>query len=762
MRLRAVLTAIVVAATLISMPAGSAHAAGGSSFVWQGSANGSGGDNHSWTDPRNWIPNGVPADGSSVAIDDPDAAHCTAAVDNVPAVALVGFSLAATRCSSSVKGGAITVTGTFNWNGGSIFTPTTIAAGATGTIAGSNAHLSGLAANLDVAGTLTLSGIPDSGASNQGGFRIANPQVLHVLAGGQLISSGPNAVQPLSCCNNPARIVNDGTIVTSGGDLLLHGIAVDEHGAINAAAGSRLVSDLGPATASSGASYTGGGSWMLYDGSTLKLDGTQTLQPGFRLQVGTMGADGSVRIGGTATLTGGGKLDWQGGTIEGNLTIAHGTTLSAVGAHTGNGGRFLSGTDGLSGGVASQVTNHGSMAISGGAGLTTGYAAQLVNASDGVLAMDPGTVIGTISCCVNPSRVVNSGALTVPTGSSAAAVQLSGVAYRASGGSAAIAVGRTMVVSDAPSSLANTTVRGGGRLEVAAPTAASGTVNVSGSEIEVDPGGSLDGTATFAGSGSVRWIGGSMSGHLTVGVAAGLRLGGTAPKSLANVAGGAVHSQLSVTGPMSFDPGTGTHQNVLDLGQSTLQTRGNTHLSSYAGVVNGAVLNTGHLTADPGAAYAFIGSGLTNRGTVTVARGTLRTSLTLAAGTLDGTGTISGGVTNQGGTVSPGGAAVGTLHIVGAYAQGAGGHLALTMGSASRDLLSVSGHATLAGTLLVHNVGYTPRVGQSRRVLTASSVTSGLRCTATSGTGSGRRHWAATHGATWLNLVARKGALRSC
>ena len=46
--------------------------------------------------------------------------------------------------------------------------------------------------------------------------------------------------------------------------------------------------------------------------------------------------DAGARLGGTTTLAGTGTFDWTGGTIEGNLTIAHGVTLHAAGAHTGN------------------------------------------------------------------------------------------------------------------------------------------------------------------------------------------------------------------------------------------------------------------------------------------------------------------------------------------------------------------------------------------------------------------------------------------
>jgi len=789
MRLRALLSATVLALAWLSLPTSFAAAAGGTSYAWQGSANASGGDNHSWTDSKNWIPNGVPGDGDAVTIGDPDAAHCTAAVDSIPAVTLSGLALGTTECSSSLTGGPITVTGTFSWNGGTINTPLTLGAGSVGVVTGTNSHLNTLATSLDVAGTLALHGLTDSGASNQGGLRITDPHVVHVLAGGTLASSGPNAVQLLACCVNPARIVNDGTVTASGGDLLLHGIALDQHHAMNVAAGSRVVDDGAPSTAADGATYGGAGSWAILNGASLTAAGTQTLEPGFHLQLGTLAADGYAALGGRATLTGGGTVDWLGGTIEGNLTIAHGTSLVADGAHTGNGSRELSGSDGLSGGVASVLTNHGSVRFTGGAGATTGYVADLLNASDGTLELDPGSVVGTIGCCVNPSRVVNNGVLSVPAGTSTTAAHLDGVAYRVAGGSTRVAAGRTLLVTMAPSSLTSTTLTGGGRLQLDAPTAVAGTLTVTGSQVQVDAGGTLDGTATLTGTGSVRWLGGSMSGNLTLATSGGTHLGGTALKSVANLGGGTVRSSLKVTDALSFDAGTAAHPDVLDVGQSALALSGATHVAAYSGMINGRVTNTGRLVTDPGAGYALLNSTFSNRGSVAVAHGTLRVygsytqsagstslaagthldplysswSITLGAGTLLGTGTVGGGVTNIGGTVSPGGTGIGTLHIAGGYVQRPGAHLALTMGSTTRDLLAVAGAATLSGTLAATDApGYSPKMGSIFRVLTATSVAAAPGCTTTAGTASATRHWVAGRSATGLTLTAEKGAARHC
>jgi hypothetical protein len=53
--------ALAVAGTTV--PAGAAT--GGTSYTWVGSSQTSTADNHSWTDERNWSPQGMPGDGDS-------------------------------------------------------------------------------------------------------------------------------------------------------------------------------------------------------------------------------------------------------------------------------------------------------------------------------------------------------------------------------------------------------------------------------------------------------------------------------------------------------------------------------------------------------------------------------------------------------------------------------------------------------------------------------------------------------------------------
>jgi hypothetical protein len=284
------LLVLSVAATLAAFCAATPAFAAGTSYTWIGNSGGSSGDNHSWTDPNNWSPNGQPGAGDSVSISPPDSLHCTVHVDGVPAVTLSGFTMSAGSdpgCGSvSVTGGQLTVTGSFDWNGGTLDTPTTLSAGATGMIQGSNSKLNVLSQNFDVSGTLTLSGVSGTGASNTGALRIVNPYVLHVHSGGTLASSGANDITFLACCVNPAKIVNDGTLSVSSGDLTVNAVELDQNGTLAASSGGRLVTDGGPVKAGAGASYSGSGGWLMRNGVAGVFTGTQTVGSGFHLELG--------------------------------------------------------------------------------------------------------------------------------------------------------------------------------------------------------------------------------------------------------------------------------------------------------------------------------------------------------------------------------------------------------------------------------------------------------------------------------------------
>ncbi|GAA3824276.1 hypothetical protein [Nocardioides panacisoli] len=486
MRIR--LLAMAVMAAFVALLPAPAHAAGGTSYTWIGSSQDPAADNHSWTDARNWSPNGVPGNGDSVSIAQPNGTHCTAHVDDVPTVTLAGFRLLQTPdlCGTSINGGQITVTGTFTWDGGVLNTATTVAAGAAGTIGGTNGELDVLSQNLDVGGTLGLSGLPGTsttpGDPGTPALRIVNPFVLHVLPGGTLTSTGDNKVNFLSCCNNPARITNEGTVAVDGGTFEVDAVAFDQDGTISASNGGRLLSTAAPVTAGDGASYEGSGSWTIHDHSHAVLSGTQMLGPDFHLELGTPEDQAGGTLQGTAVLEGTGTFDWSGTTIEAALTVAHGVTLRASGEPPNNGRRILAGMDGS---VPTPLTVHGRFVVDDGAVIGTGVHSLIEIASDGTLSLAPGSSINGDSCCVSPDQVVNHGTLVVPSGTGVADIH-----------NEALDSDGTISLADDAVVQANLGVTLSGGTLLGAGTVAADLDNVAG---KVRPAGSGTGTLTVDG-----------------------------------------------------------------------------------------------------------------------------------------------------------------------------------------------------------------------------------------------------------------------
>ncbi len=101
-------------------------------------------------------------------------------------------------------------------------------------------------------------------------------------------------------------------------------------------------------------------------------------------------------------------------------------------------------------------------------------------------------------------------------------------------------------------------------------------------------------------------------------------------------------------------------------------------------------------------------------------------TVTLAGGVVDGVGTITADVNNTGATLAPG-ASPGTLIINGNYMQGANGILQIELGGLTQgisyDLLSISGTATLDGTLdLILFGGFTESPGDRFNIIASSSL----------------------------------------
>jgi len=795
----ALLTAGV--ALLLALPvAGTAAAASGpepdgTTYTWVGSSQDHNADNHSWTDQRNWAPQGVPGNGDSVAIAPPDGSHCVAHVDAVPSgVTLQDFALSvAGFCGASVTGGSLTVAGTLTWDTGVIDTQMTVASGAAAVISGAadGNPRKVLQEHLTVDGSADLVGAL---------VQIAAPTLLSISAGAVVRSSGSTTITNTACCVDPAHIVNGGTIDVLNGKLTVQAVQIDQLGLLQVETGAVLQAVGGPVTAADGASYAGGGRFQLWNGTKTTLTGKQTLGKGFHLELGNDGAGGDS-LSGTFTLAGTGELDWTGGTISANLTVGSRVLVHAYGDNPANGRRILSGEDSSSGDpVPATLVNHGVMLVDQQAGIVTTGTARLEVASDGTLTLAPGTQVTATGCCVNPNAIVNSGGqVTVPADlEGAGPAVLNGVAYRATGGSTSIAKGAELQLIGGPQgALADTTVKGGGRLTINDPVDLSGTETLSGASAIrlIGTRGSLGGTATVAGSGTFQWQGGSLSGDLTF-ANGRVALSGANPKTIANVAGGSQPSAVQVSAPFSMAKAKAKHHNVLSIGSSTLTLAGESTLLANAELDGGTLVNTGSLIIDPGkkaSVVTRVNLDIVNQGDVTLASGQLVSNgsyrqsagsttlgagttatfpfssnpLTLDGGVLTGSGTVSAVVVNNAGVVDPGSVGAGpakTLTLVGTYSQGAGAGLHIDLGTAGSDLLTVQGTASVAGTLVANNLtGYSPGKGDQQTVLSATGgLTWTVGCAMTTGSGSGSSHWEPTPGSNDLVLVWKKGSGQSC
>lgn len=171
------------------------------------------------------------------------------------------------------------------------------------------------------------------------------------------------------------------------------------------------------------------------------------------------------------------------------------------------------------------------------------------------------------------------------------------------------------------------------------------------------------------------------------------------------------------------------------LARSAAGTTGIDPRLQVAGAVNVAAGQTMHLsggfTQTGGSVAIASGATLNSGGTgSSVSGGTLQvdgshsgSAALTGAGVLTGTGTIAGTLTNTSGTVRPG-SSPGTLTISGGFTQGAGGTLEVDIAGTSPgtqfDVLAVSGHAVLDGTVAVQG-SFDPQLADTFQFLTSGS-----------------------------------------
>ena len=385
--------------------------------------------------------------------------------------------------------------------------------------------------------------------------------------------------------------------------------------------------------------------------------------------------------------------------------------------------------------------------------------------------------LGSVSGTVNfnaPESFVNVTLASGGTVGGSGNVSISGVLTWASG---------TMTGTGTTTVSGSLNLTGGSQHQVFRGLILNGTGTWTGGNIDLSGGSfTTNGALTVNSSANLNVLGTSGSNSFTVGSSGTLTKKGTGQLILDS------HSPLTNSGTIDLQAGTITAANLTNLSGTTL-TGGTFLITSSlriaganivtnastlvldgpsSSIVNdttsanalanlGANAATGSLTVQGGRSLNVAGA-LSNAGSVkiatassivtasgnymqsggtTIVDGTLDPAgiVDIQGGTLKGIGTILGDLAN-GGSIQPGDSP-GTLSVQGNFSQSGGGTMAVELGgklSGQHDLLSVSGSATLGGSLTVAVVnGYLPVAADAIPILTAASVSGTFNYTVTNG-----------------------------
>jgi fibronectin-binding autotransporter adhesin len=613
----------------------------------------------------------------------------------------------------------------------------------------------------------TLSG-PIRGA---GAWTKTGPGTL-TLTGTNTYSGGTNLNGGILAVNSDLNL-GTGALSFNGGTLeaLAAGGGITSSKAVNlAAGGGTFLADTGTVSTLSGP-ISGVGAWTKAGPGTLILTGSNSYAGGTTINAGTLqlgaggttgsitgdvinngilafnrsdvltfngviGGTGSVQQNGTGTTVLSGNNTYTGVTAisAGTLQLGNGgTTGSIVGDVIDNGILAFNRSDDLtfdgaiSGMGSVQQNGTGTLTLSGAntyAGGTAVNAGSLVAAANNTLGTGLITVSGPSSLLrVNPGVSLTN------------FVQLSGGASLDNFGTI-----QASAVSEGPEAVVTTigdatiTNQQGGTITSpdliaiqALPVSEVGTIQVLNSgTVSGTMGISLSDNGTIANNstGVITGTGGTAieaSGAAVTFANAGLVNGSVILDNLANtatlVAGGRIDGDLNL--------GSSTETNLILEGAGT-------QLLSQA--VTGTVTNGGSLTKQ-GSGNWFIDKVLNAPVSTRILSGVLTVNsqltspiVTVSNGAeLAGFGPIVGTVTNLG-IVSPG-TSPGTLTIDGDYTQNPSGTLRIEvagLGEGEHDLLAVTGHASLAGTLQLIRVGdFNLQVGDQVTFLTANDGISG-------------------------------------
>ncbi len=351
-----------------------------------------------------------------------------------------------------------------------------------------------------------------------------------------------------------------------------------------------------------------------------------------------------------------------------------------------------------------------------------------INISGGTLAVDAASTVNN-TLALSGGTLTGSGDLTVTTEFDLAGGFLSGA------GKLILGPGAQMNVT------------GGGDSRLIDSTAAGAAVNWTGGALTgINVQGPFNlvgsaakvlsyGTVNLSGPGTSVWGG---TGTLSMGY--GATFNNQAGSTIDVQSPLSILSEVPTTGTAPVFTNAGTFRQTVTTGTTTFGTIGGI-LNYYTPV---AFTNSGTVDVQTGT-LSFLG-GLSNSGDVIIAGALTATSgynqtggstilaggtlgapnVNLNGGDLSGNGTVAANLNNTAGQINPGGlGTAGVIAITGNYIQGASGALNIDIGgtgSGQFDRLTVSGTATLNGTLNVNLInGFAPAVGNSFQIMTFGS-----------------------------------------
>jgi hypothetical protein len=545
-----------------------------------------------------------------------------------------------------------------------------------------------------------------AGFTNTGTLGVSTGDLMHVLGGPFTNFSGSTLTGGTYSVSGTLQIDELGTtggeIVTNAAKIILNGTGSSFVDQSNKDALSNLSSNTatGAFTVSGGRNFTTAGNFSnlgtltVGNGSAFTVTGTLAQISGSTLSGGTFILGGNLNVGsGINITTNSSTLTLQGG------TIMSGATNALAGLNKNTKSLTLAGNANFT--TAANFTNTGTLAVNSGSTFAVNGSLTNYNGTTKTLTGGTYTVGGTLSAA----------GLDIVT--DAANITLSGT-------------GKLVNSTNSANALANlTTISSTGSLTLASNANFTAATNFTNSgKLTVNSG------STFGVTGTLTNL---SAGTLTGGT---YTVGGTMQLAAAN--GGITTNAANLTL-------TGAAAKIMD---------GTTN--ALAGFNN----NTGTFALASAAKLTTAASNFTNSGTVTVAKGTTLTvggtgnsynqsaGTTTVDGTLVGAGatgiSVTGGKIQGAGTlktnVSIGGSGTtptinvgdagkaGLLSITGTYTQLATGTMNVSIGGTTvgtqYSQLKITGAASLGGTLTAGLInGFTPTVGQTFTVLTASSVT---------------------------------------